>query len=644
MTRYLFLICVVAISLFSSRGNAAVPPSDTILPATTKGYLSIPDLDGLVKKWHETQLGQLSDDPMMKPFIDDFKTQIRNKLSDTRVRLGISLEDVSDISGGEISLALIQPGGDKNAHALALLVDVTNHATEVKQLLTKIDDSLLKQGAKKRTESIGTVNVTVYTMPKTRPDSPTVEARYVLDHDLLIAADHAEVIKEIVGRLHGKSGATLGQLEAYTATMARCKKAAGEMVPQIRWFVEPFGYAYVIRAAAGGRKRRGADLLKVLDHQGFNAVKGIGGHVLLATSEHEMLHHAMVYAPPIIRAAEAKTKDRYDLAARLLQFPNSETLTPQPWAFRNLGSYITFNWKIAEAFEYAKTLVNELMGAKEGQDLFEDMIGSLAEDKDGPQIDLRKDLIQHFGQRVSMLADCRRPITPDSERLMFAIELTDPEIVRKSVNRAMENDPDAKKRAFEGHIIWEILTDAAPAEVEPLQIEGGGFDPFGGQVEEEEPIDERRDRVLPNSAITVANGHLIVATHVDFIVELLQQPIGVNNLSESADFQVVQEALSKLGSGADSFRFFTRTDEAYRTTYELIRQGKMPEAKSILGRLLNRLLGPDEEGILREQQIDGTKMPPFDAVRRYLGPAGMYVQSENTGWFVTGCLLSKGTP
>ena len=67
----------------------------------------------------------------------------------------------------------------------------------------------------------------------------------------------------------------------------------------------------------------------------------------------------------------------------------------------------------------------------------------------------------------------------------------------------------------------------------------------------------------------------------------------------------------------------------------------MPEAKTLLGKLLNQLLGPDEKGILREQQIDGSKMPEFDAVRRYLGPAGMYVQSEEDGWFMAGCLLSK---
>jgi hypothetical protein len=179
--------------------------------------------------------------------------------------------------------------------------------------------------------------------------------------------------------------------------------------------------------------------------------------------------------------------------------------------------------------------------------------------------------------------------------------------------------------------------------VEEIKIEGAGFDPFatGG---EEEAVEEEEKKILPNSALTVAHGHLIVASHVDFIVDLLKRPLGSDVLTDAADYQQIQDSLSKIGAGSSSFRFFTRTDEAYRPTYELIRQGKMPEAKTILGKVLNRALGPDEKGILREQQIDGAKMPEFDAVRRYLGPAGVYVRSEDDGWFVAGCLLSKDVP
>ena len=195
----------------------------------------------------------------------------------------------------------------------------------------------------------------------------------------------------------------------------------------------------------------------------------MGGHVFFATGDQEILHRTMVYAPPVQREAGSTNTQRYNLAARMLDFPNTETLQPQPWVGRDLGSYITFNWKMIEAFEYSKTLVNELLNGRPEDDLLEDIIVSLAKDKDGPQVDLRNDLIRHFAQRVSIVTDCRRPITPESERLLVAIELTNPEAVQQTLNKAFESDPDAQKREFEGQVIWEIVTDDAPVDVEAIQ-------------------------------------------------------------------------------------------------------------------------------------------------------------------------------
>jgi hypothetical protein len=632
--RILILLAVAV--LFCSKSTAA-PPTESLLPDTTKGFLSIPDVDLLRENWQKTQLGQLIHDPVMKPFIDDLQGQIENKLSETRLRLGIALSDLEGTYGGEVCLAVMQPEGQEDQHAMTLLVDITDHNAEANALLEKITKNLLDQGAKRRVEKLGNVETTIFTMPKNRPEDPTIEAIYAIHKDFLLVADQSEVCGQILARLNGESVPTLAQVAPFAATMQRCKQEAGDMQPHVRWYVDPFGYAHVVRAAAGGRKRRGVDLLKVLENQGFGVVQGVGGHVFFATGDQEILHRALIYVPAI-----SKSPDGLQLAARMLEFPNSHELKPQDWVSRDTGSYFTFNWKMKEAFEYSRSLVNELLGAKEGDDLFEDIIVSLAEDKDGPQVDLREDLINHFAERATIITDCRRPVTPDSERLMFAVELTNPEAVSRAVNKALESDPDAKKREHDGQVIWEILADEAPVEIEELQIEGDGmFDPWADEEADEEFAEEEERRVLPNSAITVAHGHLLVASHLDYIIDLLKQPVGADLLREASDYQVVADDLQKIGADTCSFRLFSRTDEAYRATYELIRQGKMPESKTLLGKLLNRFLGPEEEGILREQQIDGSKMPEFDAVRRYLGPAGLFVHSEEEGWFIAGSLLSK---
>ncbi|MEM1231491.1 MAG: hypothetical protein AAGI15_13200 [Pseudomonadota bacterium] len=92
---------------------------------------------------------------------------------------------------------------------------------------------------------------------------------------------------------------------------------------------------------------------------------------------------------------------------------------------------------------------------------------------------------------------------------------------------------------------------------------------------------------------------------------------------------------------------FTRNDESLRPTYELLREGRMPEAETFFGRLLNRLLTTDEErdfGALRQQRVDGGTLPSFELARRYFGPSARSVRSDDDGWLVTGVVLSKAAP
>ena len=120
-----------------------------------------------------------------------------------------------------------------------------------------------------------------------------------------------------------------------------------------------------------------------------------------------------------------------------------------------------------------------------------------------------------------------------------------------------------------------------------------------------------------------------------------------DGLDSAGDYREVESALKRLFSGEISLKSFLRTDEAYRPIYELLRQGKMPESETLLGRVLNRLLSPtdeEDEGIVRKQRIDGRQLPDFEMVRRYFGPAGTLVRSEEDGWFVVGATLSKITP
>ncbi len=89
---------------------------------------------------------------------------------------------------------------------------------------------------------------------------------------------------------------------------------------------------------------------------------------------------------------------------------------------------------------------------------------------------------------------------------------------------------------------------------------------------------------------------------------------------------------------------FCRGDEELQASYELIRQGRMPQSKGLTGQLLNQLLGPKEKGVVREQEIDGKKMPDYNVVRQYLGPVGIFLRTEKDGWYSAGVGLSRNAP
>ena len=677
-----FTLALFASAHFATPQAHAARPSETLLPDTTKAYVSIPNVDNLREHFDETQLGILINDPIMKPFIEDLQRQIRDKLSEASVRLGLSWDDMKDVYGGEVAMALLQPWDHEAAEAtletaevnataqakvagksaeetaaavaeavskaqesldtqrrvqraVAMLVDVTGHVPQANELLAKVAENHLAEGATQHTVEIEGVSVAVFTYPKKEDESTERVSFYGIVEDQLIAADREDVITSILAKFKTPGTDDLKDFTPFAKAMASSQAMMGDAETHLRWFLEPFGYTEVRRAYGGGRKRRGTDMLRVLQNQGFTAIQGLGGRISFKTDKHDVRHHTLVYAPPVARKPGDLAVTKYNLAARMLEFPTKADVVPMPWIPRGLATHLTFNWKMKEAFWYAESLVNEIAG----DEVFKDVIENIQFDPNGPQIDIKKELTEHLGERATVLSDYRLPITPKSERLMLAVELTDPATVMRTVNKAMENDPAAKKREHNGHVIWELLNEEA--EVAEVQISGfdGGFgfdDPVEAEAEEE-------NRIIPNSAVTVANGHLLIATHVDFIVDVLEPLPPANTLHLAEDFKAITDSLVDLGSNKDSFRLFARTDEAYRTSYELLRQGKMPESESMLGKALNALFTPEdaEEDELRDQELDGSKLPEFQVVRRYLGPGGFYIQTVDDGWTISGCLLTK---
>ncbi len=128
------LCCFVSIRTNIRRGEFR---SANICSPTLPGVLlAITNVDTLIENYNKTQLGKLTADPVMEPFTKDVRRQFENRWSAVHYRLGLTLDDLKDVPGGEACVALIEPA--ENASALAIVVDVTGRLPQANDLLERV--------------------------------------------------------------------------------------------------------------------------------------------------------------------------------------------------------------------------------------------------------------------------------------------------------------------------------------------------------------------------------------------------------------------------------------------------------------------------------------------------------------------------
>lgn len=631
-------------SICASAVFAAPPASETIFPGTTKLLVSIPDPDAAQDNFDASQLGKMFNDPKMEKFNEDMERQLegQGRLAE---RLGISVAELEGVSGGEIALAVIQPNGDEDSFATAMIIDYTGHGKEITEMLGAIRDRrlALDPQAWSKVEMFGSRRGLRVHVPAAK-GRPAVDTYYYFEGGLLVCCDHLAEAQAIHARITGGgSKDSLAGVPAFAHAMKEVAAASPGIQPDVRWFVEPFGYMRVRRAeqiAEGTRRpERGRDMLEVYENEGFDAIQGGGGWVNFSQDGHEVLHRTLVYAPAVDRtkkseevqrrlktekaASPAKVKyagdenTKYFLGARMMSFMNQGGLKPLDWIPDDIATQLTFHWQMQQAFKYSETLVNALSDDKK-QEVWVGVMDSIKEDRDGPMVDIRKDMAAQMGQRATIISDNVKPIDINSEREVIALQIAgDVAAVTKALDGMMADDPDAVKHEANGHTVWEIVPP-----------------PPGVRDEDERNVEP--------ASYTVAHGHLLRGSHPDILKRLHEMP--KKPLAASDDLKAVNVELDKLSDGQESFRYFDRLDRSWEVHWEMFRQNKFPQAETRLSDMVAQMQGYDLEDPAtkkRKQELDGTNLPGFDFAKPFLGASGMFIKTRPDGWLVTGMVLTK---
>lgn len=616
----------------------AAKPTDMLLPNTTKGYVASTDVQLMSKQWDQTQLGRMLDDPLMKPFLDDLEAQIRKDRTKDRIDWRLTWDDVRAIARGEAAAAYIHTVGKRPA--LAMLVNVTGNQPAAKGVLDRIFKSLVSQRATWKQETVAGTQITIFTLPKDPKDKQrAAQTAYFIKEDMLVAVDDADVAKGILNRLATAANATaakdtLASLPTYRQVMDRCQadaKQSEPATPHARWFVNPLEYAKARRLVDPKIFMSDKlDLIRVAENSGFGGVKGAGGYVHLRTGPYDFLHRIAVYAPP-----------PFEKSLKMFETPNGGPYPPHKWLPADIASYTSGSWNLKTAIDNFGPMYDQTIGNGDNG-VWLDTLKSIRDDKDGPKVDMEKRLFAHLGTRLTLVSDVAEPITTTSERRLTIAELTDAKSVTDALTDYYKNDALAKVKKVGEHSYWEIQPeDNGDDQLPQLNVVTPGA---GGAVQN---VAAPVGKIEP-SAVAVAHGHLVVATHASLLTKVLGTQAAAA-LADDAEYgrvlQHIDAEMKKRELSKSAIQRFVRSDVAYRPTFELTKMDKLPVSQTLLGQLLNMVLEQGSGGKTRQQRVAGKLLPEYKAVQGYFTPSGgLGVREEGDtfqGWFLISFTLGK---
>jgi hypothetical protein len=581
---------LLTLALVSTPVTAA-PPPERIAPANAVELTVAPNPATLEDHFGRTQFAKLYADPAMKVFFNGAGAELFG-LFELPDAIGLHWADLKAISGGPIaSISMPLPGQQLGT---VIAIDISNHVSQTQRALA----AGMAKAVRKQPVGAQVANVwdLVDEAKKPRPVSVLIK------DDSLLIADPPEALARVLAAW-GNPQNSLAESPAYKSVRARTAMKPGETA-DLQWYFDPFGWDAATRPPpVTGKKKKTKEFAEILEQEGFDGVKAIGGGIAFGSGERDLLIRVAVYAPKPYRSA-----------LQMLSFRAGNDVKPMPGLPGELAACLVARLDPKTAFDSFGGIFDEIAADGE-KGTYKELLDDLRDNPKGPRVDLRKDIVGQLGEVVTVVTDCQRPLTPTSERAMAIFTVKNEKVVADALRRALEDDPKVKKTAVAGRTVWELVSDP------PVKKPGQPTPP-----------------PEPNAAFCVGDGKLYIATQASLVEKLFQSR--ATSLDREADYQRVCQQFDQLGGSSACARLFARPDEDLRLTYDMWRKGQLDEATSIYAYGLNGIM-PKNPAANTVMTLDGRKLPKYDRVSQHLGPAGILLFVHPGGWDGTAVILPR---
>ncbi len=560
----------------------ARPPAAKVLPEKTVLMVSVANCPELAKRFLNTGLGRMSQDPQLSPLVKHLYGSLSELVASLRDRIGMSLPELLAIPQGEFTFAMV-PVEDEGLAALVIL-DAGSELANARGLWLRLSETLDESGGVKTQENVAGVEVTIYEGlgPRQR------KLLYFEKNASFVLATNMAVVQAVLEAWDGGSAKTLHAHPAFAAIQRRCQGDKDEG-PQVTWYLDPLA---LIRAA--GQGSAGVQiLLALLPTLGLDGLQGIGGSLSFDVG----LFDSMLQIYVLL---ENPRSGLFDVLAW-----GEGASDPEPWVPNDVIDYITFHWDFQRSYKAIEKVYDSVRGegalANEIKRRFEEPLG----------FDPVSRILPLLEGRVTYFNSIERPVTPNSQALLLALKLKDAQAVRG---------------------LLDAIAAKFPSELVRQSVAGQDYYQLSAAARLRRP--EAPSRPLP--CFAVFNDYLILTTHQSLferVVSTGSKP--EESLASALDFKLVATRLARRsGSKKAAMLGFRRPDEGLRFVYEMLlseqtrQQFRAQAERNPLFKALDAAL---------EQH----PLPPFETLQRYLAPGGSMLVDEETGLHYTNFTLRR---
>ncbi len=546
----LFAVLVAPITFAEDEVSSA----DQLLPPGVLLHFKISDVSDLKERLPKTNLGRLYQDESMAKIRAEVQKNFDKASEEAGKELGFPLSDLLELPSGEASFALVQPAGRELAGVA--LMDIGDNKETLEKALAKLDEALTtKGGAKKKTETVEDIEVTVYEFTK-GGDSESEDAEkktfcYFTQDGVFVGGSDFALLEEILGRWDGDSDDVLAEQEVYSYIHEKCATRSGDEGAAIEWYVDPIG---LVTAALNANEEASTQALMFSAYMptlGLDKFKGLGGSIDMAEDDYDVHTKTLMYV-------EQPTSG----VLRAFEFPATD-LTPPAWVGSDAPAYSAMNWDAPGAYTALTEMTDAIM-SKPG--FAEQQVTAISKDLG---FHLKDDLIDLLDGQIIFLSDVKADSEPVAQRMLIALKIKDSAKFQETLNTLLAKAGSAvTERDFEGSKVYDI---SAP-------------DP----------------NMSP--ALTLSKDNLFVSTHADLLESALRTS-REETLAESKKFL----EMKKLFPAKSSMLSYSDLSKNLKPYYDMVKSGKLD---GVTEGNFDASLIPDFEKISKYLSVSGSYTIP----------------------------------